>query len=74
MLRLSLLTCIISLSVCPAVVTAQSMQQREQEFLEAAPRVGDRLPDVTIFRPDGTSFRTGDLRGHHTVLTFGCLT
>ena len=53
---------------------AQRMQQREREFLRSKPLIGERLPDVTVFAIDGTPFKTADLRGHYTVLTFGCLT
>ena len=53
---------------------AQRMQAREQEFLELQPRVGDPLPDVEVSTLDGKPFKTADLRGHYTVLTFGCLT
>lgn len=53
---------------------AQRMQQREQQFLKAAPRVGEPVPDVTVYLPDGEPFQTANLRGHYTVLTFGCLT
>lgn len=53
---------------------AQRMQQREKAFLKSKPLIGEMLPDVTVYSPDGTPFRTADLRGHYTVLTFGCLT
>lgn len=53
---------------------AQRMQEREQEFLRSKPLVGDPLPDVTVYTTDGMPFKTSDLRGHYTVLTFGCLT
>lgn len=58
----------------PAGVQAQKMQEREEDFLRSKPLIGDQLPDVTIYSPDGTPSKTGDLRGHYTVLTFGCLT
>ena len=47
---------------------------RDDDFLKERPRVGDRLPDLTANTPDGTEVRLADLRGHHTVLVFGCLT
>lgn len=47
---------------------------RDDDFLKERPRVGDRLPDLTAFTPDGAEVRLADLRGHYTVLTFGCLT
>jgi hypothetical protein len=50
------------------------MQEKESAFLMAKPLVGERLPDVTVFAIDGTPFNTADLRGHYSVLTFGCLT
>lgn len=59
---------------CPNGAHAQSMVEREKEFLQAKPLIGNELPDVTVYSPDGTPFHTADLRGHYTVLTFGCLT
>jgi cytochrome oxidase Cu insertion factor (SCO1/SenC/PrrC family) len=58
----------------PIEVKAQKMQEREEDFLRSKPLIGDILPDVTVYSPDGTPFKTDDLRGHYTVLTFGCLT
>lgn len=58
----------------PTSVRAQKMQEREEDFLRSKPLTGDKLPDVSIYSLDGTPFKTGDLRGHYTVLTFGCLT
>ena len=49
-------------------------QEREEEFLKGKPAVGDPLAELTVYSPDGTEFKTADLRGHYTVLTFGCLT
>jgi len=60
---------------CSANLHAQQkMQEREEEFLTLKPLVGDPLPDVAIYAADGSPFRTSDLRGHYTVLTFGCMT
>ncbi|MFG0294318.1 MAG: redoxin domain-containing protein [Maioricimonas sp. JB045] len=61
-------------SVCDRPAVAQRMRAREREFLTLTPRVGERLPDVEVYTADGKPFRTSDLRGHYTVLTFGCLT
>jgi hypothetical protein len=55
-------------------VCAQRLQAREKEFLTTKPRISEPLPDVVIHSLDGSPFRTGDLKGHYTVLTFGCLT
>ncbi len=60
--------------VSPPDIQAQRMQEREEDFLKADPLVGDLLPKVTVYSPDGMPFKTADLRGHYTVLTFGCLT
>jgi cytochrome oxidase Cu insertion factor (SCO1/SenC/PrrC family) len=49
-------------------------EQREEDFLKAKPAVGDSLPDLTVYSPDGKEVKTWSLRGHYTVLTFGCLT
>ena len=49
-------------------------QQRSQGALTGAPGVGDSLPDVQVYLPDGTPFSTGELKGNYTVLVFGCLT
>lgn len=68
--------CVLTLAFVawPSDIQAQKMQEREEEFLKAKPLVDDPLPDVTVYSPDGTAFKTADVRGHYTVLTFGCLT
>jgi hypothetical protein len=63
-----------ALLASPPNLRAQRMQEREAEFMRSKPLVGDRLPDVTVYSADGKPFNTADLRGHYTVLTFGCLT
>lgn len=62
--------------VCGAqfCLAQQRMQEREQEFLQEKPLINDPLPDMTIYAADGSPFKTSSLRGHYTVLTFGCLT
>lgn len=57
-----------------SMLAQQRMQEREQEFQRLAPLIGEPLPDVTVYASDGSPFRTSDLKGHFTVLTFGCLT
>ena len=61
------------LSLCPAFALAQK-EQREEEFLKAKPAIGDTIADLTVYSPDGKEVKTSSLRGHHTVLVFGCLT
>lgn len=58
----------------PAQAQRKKLKVNEEDFLTEAPVVGDKLPDVTVYSPTGTEFKTADLRGHYTVLTFGCLT
>ncbi|MGV3484449.1 MAG: peroxiredoxin family protein [Planctomycetaceae bacterium] len=68
-----LMTVLLVLMACP--VDAQTrMKERERDFLTTLPLVGDAIPDVTVYAADGTPFSTSQLRGHYTVLTFGCLT
>jgi len=43
-------------------------------FMEEAPAVGDRLPDITACDDRGKPFPLSALKGHYTVLVFGCLT
>ncbi len=50
------------------------MKEKEDAFLQEAPRVGDAFPDVSIYTPDGETFNTDSTRGKYSVWTFGCLT
>jgi len=38
------------------------------------PAVDSMLPDVTVYDERGEEFSTRSLRGHYSVLVFGCLT
>lgn len=58
-------------------LTGSALAQREkkdEEFLKEKPVVGEMFPNLTIYTPEGKEFKTSDLRGHYTVVTFGCLT
>jgi hypothetical protein len=55
---------------CPAA----AQMKEDPEFVKSAPTVGDPLPEVTVYTPDGKEFKTADLKKQHTVLVFGCLT
>jgi cytochrome oxidase Cu insertion factor (SCO1/SenC/PrrC family) len=74
MQRASLIAVALTLAVLPAAAEAQRNQEKEEDFVAAKPAVGDPLPETTVYAPDGQPFKTSDLRGHYTVLTFGCLT
>jgi cytochrome oxidase Cu insertion factor (SCO1/SenC/PrrC family) len=69
-----LLAIAVVLALSPAEVLAQRNPKKEAAFLVTRPVVGDPLPEVTVYTPDGKEFKTAELRGHYTVLTFGCLT
>ena len=75
MKRLSLLVMGLVVAALPVGAAAQPEKKRsEEDFVKEKPAVGDPLPDVTVYAPDGKEVKTSDLRGHYTVLTFGCLT
>lgn len=58
----------------PASAQNKKEKKSDEEFVTEKPAVGDELPNLTVYSPDGKEFKTADLRGHYTVLTFGCLT
>jgi cytochrome oxidase Cu insertion factor (SCO1/SenC/PrrC family) len=64
----------VALLVAFAPSAFAQREKKDEEFLKEKPVVGDQLPDLTVYTPDGKEFKTADLRGHYTVLTFGCLT
>lgn len=37
-------------------------------------KLGQALPDLTIYDDEGGEFRVADVKGKHTVIVFGCLT
>ncbi|MDP7020278.1 MAG: PQQ-like beta-propeller repeat protein [Pirellulaceae bacterium] len=45
-----------------------------ERFEKSKPAVGEMLPDVSGYSPDGKELPLKSLRGHYTVLVFGCLT
>jgi cytochrome oxidase Cu insertion factor (SCO1/SenC/PrrC family) len=61
-------------AAAPAAPAQPEKKKNEDDFPREKPAVGDKLPDVTVYTPDGKEVKTADLRGHYTVLTFGCLT
>jgi cytochrome oxidase Cu insertion factor (SCO1/SenC/PrrC family) len=58
----------------PAAAVAQPSKKDEEAFTREKPAIGDRLPDLTVYSPDGKEVKTSSLRGQHVVITFGCLT
>ncbi len=43
-------------------------------FESNSPEIGQMLPDLAGFDADGKEFRLRSLKGHYSVLVFGCLT
>ncbi len=43
-------------------------------FEQSAPKVGELLPDVSALDADGKPLELRSLKGHYSVLVFGCLT
>ncbi len=74
-----LMACLIA--ACQFPLHAQRARQNSNsregmvgQFNQSAPAVGDTLPLLNGFDAKGHPWNTGQLRGKHTVLVFGCLT
>ena len=61
-------------SIPTAALAQPEKKKNEEDFLKEKPAVGDTLPDLTVYSPDGKEVKLSSLRGQHVVLTFGCLT
>ena len=72
-MRLLLLASLVLALVGPPSASAQKMQT-DKEFLESKPTLGDTIPELTVYDSAGKEVKTSSLRGHYTVLIFGCLT
>lgn len=57
-----------------AALAQPEKKKNEADFVKEKPAVGDKLPDLTVYGPDGKEVKLSGLRGSHVVLTFGCLT
>jgi cytochrome oxidase Cu insertion factor (SCO1/SenC/PrrC family) len=62
------------LAALPGAALAQPEKKNEADFLKEKPALGELLPDLTVYSPDGKEVKLSSLRGQHVVLTFGCLT
>jgi cytochrome c biogenesis protein ResB len=60
----------------PGALFAQEKKRKasEEDFVKIAPAIGDPFPALGLYDVDGKEIEIGDLKGHHVVLTFGCLT
>lgn len=63
---------VVAVFCAPAGARAQ--KSTEEDFVKEKPAIGDTVPDVTVYSPDGKEVKLSSLRGQHVVLTFGCLT
>jgi cytochrome oxidase Cu insertion factor (SCO1/SenC/PrrC family) len=64
----------VALMLISAFALAQQKKKSEEAFVREKPSVGDRAPDVVVYDTQGKEVPLASLRGHHVVLTFGCLT
>ena len=62
------------LAIILAMALAQRKKKNDDAFPREKPAVGDSLPDLVVYDSSGKEISTASLRGHYTVLTFGCLT
>ena len=72
-MRLLMLS-VLAFALAASAVAQSKKEQRDEDFLKDKPAIGDPLPEVTVYAPDGKEVSTASLRGQYTVLTFGCLT
>ena len=73
-MRSAILVAIGSLFLLLPAKAAGQGKKNEEDFVKEKPAVGDTMPDLTVYSPDGKEVKTSSLRGQYTVLTFGCLT
>lgn len=43
-------------------------------LMRAGLKIGDSLPNLTAYDADGNPFKLSRLKGHYSVIVFGCLT
>jgi cytochrome oxidase Cu insertion factor (SCO1/SenC/PrrC family) len=73
-MRLTRFALALLAAALPAAALAQPPKKSEEDFVKEKPAVGDALPELTVYSPDGKEVKLSSLRGSHVVLTFGCLT
>jgi hypothetical protein len=54
--------------------TSSLLQQLNDHFEKIAPKIGEPLPDVSAHDADGREWKLRSLKGHYSVVVFGCLT
>ena len=75
-MRIRLLLLLLVLAAAPVnSILAQGALLPPDVRFENGPKVGDRVPDLTIVDDQGNPANLRDItRGHYTVMTLGCLT
>ena len=58
----------------PGGEQASPRDRVNSSFDSTSPPLGEMIRDVAGYEANGKPIRLRDLRGHHTVLVFGCLT
>ncbi|HVL12818.1 MAG TPA: hypothetical protein VM529_09640 [Gemmata sp.] len=69
-----LILCLLTAAMPTTALAQAEKKKNEEDFVKEKPAVGDTLPDVTVFSPDGKEVKLSNLRGSHAVIVFGCLT
>ena len=68
---------VLSMAAVPSLSSAQRAGPTGDipKFVENGPKVGEQLPDLTIFDDMGTPVNIRDItKGSYSVLVLGCLT
>ncbi len=75
-MRIRMLLLLVVLAAAPVnSILAQGALLPPDVRFENGPKVGDRVPDLTIVDDQGNPANLRDItRGHYTVMTLGCLT
>ncbi len=69
------LALLVALQPDPALGQQKKGDKKDEAaFVTEKPAIGDTIPELTIYTPEGKEVKTSDLRGQYVVLTFGCLT
>ena len=75
MCRRMLLLLVVLAAIPVNSILAQGALLPPDVRFENGPKIGDRVPDLTIVDDQGNPANLRDItRGHYTVMTLGCLT
>ncbi len=72
--RMLLLLVVLAAAPVNSILAQGALLPPDVRF-ENGPKVGDRVPDLTIVDDEGHPANLREItRGHYTVMTLGCLT